>query len=80
MCMTDEEFETLSDLSHPNIVHFLEKLPKGYLMEYCTNDLANLIKETGPIKHGTSCDISLGIPRAISYIHSHFLAHLDINP
>ena len=24
-----EEFETLSDLTHPNIVHVLEKMPKA---------------------------------------------------
>ena len=75
-----EEFETLAGLSHHNIVHALEKLPKGYLMEYCPNDLDSLIKESGPIKGETCCDLSLGIARAVSYIHSHYLAHLDIKP
>ena len=75
-----EEFETLLDLSHPNIVHVLEKLPKGYLMEFCSNDLSNLIKTSGPIKGETCCDISLGIARAVSYIHLQYLAHLDIKP
>ena len=75
-----EEFETLAGLSHHNIVHALEKLPKGYLMEYCPNDLDSLIKESGPIKGETCCDISLGIARAVSYIHSRHLAHLDIKP
>ena len=28
-----EEFATLSDLSHSNIIHVMEKLRKGYLME-----------------------------------------------
>ena len=75
-----EEFETLLDLSHPNIVHVLEKLPKGYLMEFCSNDLANLIKASGPFKGETCCDISLGIARAVSCIHLQYLAHLDIKP
>ena len=75
-----KEFETLAGLSHHNIVHVLEKLPKGYLMEYCPNDLDSLIKKSGPIKGETCCDISLGIARAVSYIHSHYLAHLDIKP
>ena len=75
-----EEYETLSDLSHPNIVHVIDKLPKGYLMEYCPNDLANLIKNSGPLKLATCCNISLGIARAVSYIHSQYLAHLDIKP
>ena len=75
-----EEFATLSDLSHSNIVHVLEKLPKGYLMEYCPNDLDFLIKNSGPVKLETCFDISLGIARAVSYIHSQYLAHLDIKP
>ena len=75
-----KEFETLAGLSHHNIVHVLEKLPKGYLMEYCPIDLDSLIKESGPIKGETCCDISIGIARAVSYIHSHYLAHLDIKP
>ena len=75
-----QEFETLAGLSHHNIVNVLEKLPKGYLMEYCPNDLDSLIKESGPIKGETCCDISLGIARAVSYIHSRHLAHLDIKP
>ena len=75
-----EEFATLSDLSHSNIVHVLEKLPKGYLMEYCPNDLDHLIKNSGPIKLETCFDISIGIARAVSYLHSQYLAHLDIKP
>ena len=75
-----EEYETLSDLCHPNIVHVIDKLPKGYLMEYCPNDLAGLIKDSGPLKLATCCNISLGIARAVSYIHSQYLAHLDIKP
>ena len=75
-----EEFATLSDLSHANIVHVLEKLPKGYLMEYCPTDLDHLIEDSGPVKLETCFDISLGIARAVSYIHSHYLAHLDIKP
>ena len=75
-----EEFTTLSDLSHSNIVHVLEKLPKGYLMEYCPNDLDHLIKDSGPVKLKTCFDISLGIARAVVYIHSQYLAHLDIKP
>ena len=75
-----EEFATLSDLSHSNIVHAMEKLSKGYLMEYCPNDLDHLIKDSGPVKLETCFDISIGIARATSYIHSQYLAHLDIKP
>ena len=49
-------------------------------MEYCSDDLANLNKETGPIKRETCSVISLWIACAVSYIHSHYLAHLDIKP
>ena len=75
-----EEFATLSEISHVNIIHVLEKLPEGYLMVYCPNDLDHLIKNSGPVKLETCFDISLGIARAVVYIHSQYLAHLDIKP
>ena len=74
-----EEYETLSDLSHPNIIHVVDKLPEGYLMEYCPNDLANLIKDSGQLKLAT-CNICLGITLNVFYIHSQYLTHLDIKP
>ena len=40
----------------------------------------HFIKGSGPIKLETCYDISIGIARATSYIHSQYLAHLDIKP
>ena len=49
-------------------------------MEYCSNDLVDSIEDSGPILVKLVLIFILGMACAVSYIHSQYLAHLDIKP
>ena len=74
------EFDIMSELSHPNIVSVFQEIPRGFLLECLTKDLFSVIERVGSLPSCDRDNISLGIVQAVSYLHSSGIAHLDIKP
>ena len=74
------EFGILSTISHPNIVSVYDEIPRGFLMECMAGDLLSAIERCGLISSDHWDNIGLGIAKAVSYLHSVGVSHLDIKP
>ena len=74
------EFGILSTISHPNIVSVYDEIPRGFLMECMAGDLLSAIERYGSISSDHWDNIGLGIAKAVSYLHSVGVSHLDIKP
>ena len=75
-----KEYAIMSRLSHPNIVSVYHEIPRGYLLECLFEDLCTFIARFEPMLPDIRDAISLGITKAVSYLHSLGIAHLDIKP
>jgi serine/threonine-protein kinase len=79
------EIETLSQLSHPNIVRFYEAgLENGlyfYAMEYVEGEsLESLLEKRGRLPWTEVLDIALKICPALKHCHDHGIIHRDLKP
>ena len=77
------ESEFLSTLRHDNIVSVVGKVPGGYLMEALPESLDTHIKrnfDTTTRKVPLRDPITVGLLKAVSYLHQKEIVHLDINP
>ena len=74
------EFGILSTISHSNIVSVYDEIPRGFLMECMAGDLLSAIERCGFISSDHWDNIGLGIAKAVSYLHSVGVSHLDIKP
>ena len=74
------EFDILSTISYPNIVSVYDEIPRGFLMECMAGDLLSAIERCGFISSDHWDKIGLGIAKAVSYLHSVGVSHLDIKP
>ena len=74
------EFDILSTISHPNIVAVYDEIPRGFLLECMAGDLLSAIERCGFISPDHWDIIGLGIAKAVSYLHSIGVSHLDIKP
>jgi hypothetical protein len=79
------EIETLSQLSHPNIVRFFEAgFENGlyfYAMEFVDGDsLETLLAQRGRLPWSEILDIALQICPALKHAHDHGIIHRDLKP
>src|SRR5262249_22177513 len=77
--------ETLSQLSHPNIVRFYESgMENGlyfYAMEYVEGQsLEEILHEQRRLPWREVLDIALQICPAVKHVHDHGIIHRDLNP
>lgn len=83
-----KEYETLKDLSHPNIVHpshFLidTSLWKAYMFMpvLCEKTFSDLVAEaTAPVSEVLVQHLACELFSALLYLHSRHIIHRDINP
>lgn len=79
------EIETLSQLTHPNIVRFYEAgLENGlyfYAMEYIEGlSLEQILERDGRVPWKDVLDIALQICPALKLVHDHGIIHRDLKP
>lgn len=80
-----KEAENLSKLSHPNIVKVFDVFDENnttyYVMEFLEGqNLDDYIKSSGCIEEGEAIKIATDIGKAVAYMHSQKMLHLDIKP
>ena len=75
-----QEFDLLSSLHHPNILSVHQPVNHGYLMEIMPDTLLDYIDRIKPCRIPLNFrnTATLGILRAVSYIHDVGIAHLDL--
>ncbi len=80
-----KEAENLSKLSHPNIVKVLDVFDENnttyYVMEFLEGaNVDDYIKEKGHLDEKEAIDIIKTVGKAVEYMHSRKMLHLDIKP
>lgn len=79
--LTDDEYNTLISLNHPNIIKiydaFEDKSAQYLVMEYCPN---GTIEEKGCLTYDQFIYYAKQILEALSYCHSIKIVHRDIKP
>jgi predicted Ser/Thr protein kinase len=79
------EIDTLSQLTHPNIVRFYESgFENGiyyYAMEYVEGDsLDEILRKEGRLPWNEVLDIALQVCPALRHVHDHGIIHRDLKP
>ena len=77
------EYELLSTLSHDNIVTLHDQVPDGFLMDILQEDLINHMRlnfDFDKMRLPLRDQITVGILKAVNYLHTNDIAHLDIKP
>lgn len=80
-----KEAENLSKLNHPNIVNVLDVFDENnttyYVMQYIDGQsLDDYILQQNGIKEGKAISILKEIGKAVQYMHSNKMLHLDLKP
>ena len=80
-----KEIQILSHLDHPNIIrcydYFQENNAICAILEYCQHgNMADLILSHTPLDISKIEDFSIQLVDAVSFLHLHEIAHLDITP
>lgn len=80
-----KEAENLSKLDHPNIVNVLDVFDENnttyYVMQYIDGQsLDDYILQQNGIKEGKAISILKEIGKAVQYMHSNKMLHLDLKP
>jgi len=80
-----KEAENLSKLDHPNIVNVLDVFDENnttyYVMQYIDGQsLDDYILQQSGIKEGKAVSILKEIGKAVQYMHSNKMLHLDLKP
>lgn len=80
-----KEAKNIAKLDHPGIVKihtaFEENNTAYYVMDYIEGrSLSEIVKTKGPLSVRQAIDIMNQVGKAIEYIHSHKINHLDIKP
>ncbi len=75
----------LSELNHPNIIKVLDLFEENntsyYVMEYCSGgSLDNKIKRENGLNEKESVRYAMQIGKALKYMHSKKMLHLDLKP
>ncbi|KAH0789184.1 CAMK family protein kinase [Histomonas meleagridis] len=82
--MLKREFEILGSISHPLIQKFIEvSFDSKYHYQIVESEEVNLItyyEQDFPLIENTARLIFINLIEAVSFLHSHHIAHLDIRP
>ena len=80
-----KESRIISHLDHPNIVKILDVFEENntayYVMEYIPGvTLADIVSSRGPLTEKIAVGFILEVAKALEYIHSQHINHLDVKP
>lgn len=79
--ITDEEYNFLIKLNHPNIIRlydaFSDEFTRYFVFEYCNN---GTISDKGKLTNSKFITYAKQILQAISFCHSNNIAHRDLKP
>lgn len=80
-----KESRIISHLDHPNIVKILDVFEENntayYVMDYIPGvTLADIVSSRGPLSEKIAVGFILEVAKALEYVHSQHINHLDVKP